>query len=148
MHTLIASGKRADKLIVRHALTPRDPPQLGAIPWALQMRALSSEEPSRLVKAVTGAILGCGGWMLSRSATDTGLIDLLFEFERHSCVDIYSILIAAGVELSREAHLQFTELCQCTKFGQQGCGEEIVSVDLEIQTSPLIESSNPPNICQ
>lgn len=78
--------------------------------------------------------------MLSRSATDTGLIDLLFEFERQSCVEIYSVLIASGVELSREAHLQFTELCQCTKFGQAGWGEEIVSIDLEVQTSSLLES--------
>lgn len=101
------------------------------------MRALSNEEPGRLVKTVTGAILACDGWMLSRSATDTGLIDLLFEFERRSCLEIYSVLLASGVELSRAAHLQFTELCQCTKFGQEGCGEEIVSVDLEIQTFPM-----------
>lgn len=86
--------------------------------------------------------------MLSRSATDTGLIDLLFEFERRSCLEIYSILIASGVELSREAHLQFTELCQCTKFRQQGSREEIVSVDLEIQTSPLAENADGPTICQ
>jgi len=112
------------------------------------MRAISIEAPSRLVKSVTGAILGCGGWMLSRSATDTGLIDLLFEFERRSCLEIYSILIASGVELSREAHLQFTELCQCTKFGQKGCGEEIVSIDLEIQTSLLPENAHRPTIFQ
>ncbi|HTM16264.1 MAG TPA: hypothetical protein VL135_05150 [Terracidiphilus sp.] len=133
---------------MRQASTPRDPPNLGTIPWAIQMRALSNEEPSRLVKTVTGAILGCGGWMLSRSATDSGLIDLLFEFERRSCVDIYSILVASGVELGREAHLQFTELCQCTKFGQEGCGEEIVSVDLEIQTSPLTNFANTPHLSQ
>ena len=138
----------ADNHDVRQTSTPRDPPHLGAIPWAIQMRALSNEEPGRLVKNVTGAILGCGGWMLSRSATDTGLIDLLFEFERRLCVEIYSILVASGVELSRAAHLQFTELCQCTKFRQEGCGEEIVSVDLEIQTSPLTEGANAPTMCQ
>ena len=129
-------------------MIPPDVLQPDAIPWALQMRAISSEAPSRLVKNVTGAILGSGGWMLSRSATDTGLIDLLFEFERRSCLEIYSILIASGVELSREAHLQFTELCQCTKFRQQDCREEIVSVDLEIQTSPLAENGDGPTICQ
>ena len=112
------------------------------------MRALSNEEPSRLVKTVTGAILGCGGWMLSRSATDTGLIDLFFEFERRSCLEVYSMLIASGVELSRAAHLQFTELCQCTILLREGCADEIVSVDLEIQTSSLIESGNGPPMCQ
>jgi hypothetical protein len=115
-------------------MIPSEALQPGTIPWALQMRSISSEEPDRLVKTVTGAILGCGGWVLSRSATDTGLIDMLFEFERQSCLEIYSILIASGLELSRAAHLQFTELCQCTKLAQRDCGEEIVSVDLEIQT--------------
>ena len=138
----------ADKFDVRSSSTPRDVLQAGAIPWALQMRAISNEEPCRLVKTVTGAILGCGGWMLSRCATDTGLIDLLFEFERRSCLEIYSVLVASGVELGREAHLQLTELCQCTRFGRAGCGAEIVSVDLEIQTSPLTENANAPSTFQ
>lgn len=103
-------------------------------PLALQMRAISMDEPGRLMKSITGAILGCGGWVLSRSASDSGLIDVLFEFERHSCLEIYSILVAAGVELSESAHLRFTELCQCTRLANSDCGEEIVSVDLEVVT--------------
>jgi hypothetical protein len=101
------------------------------------MRAISQVEPSRLVKSVTGAILACGGWVLGRSATDTGLIDILFEFERRSCLEIYSTLIAAGLVLSHGAHLRFTELCQCTRLGTRACSEEVVSVDLEVQTFPL-----------
>lgn len=106
------------------------------IPWAMQMQAVSAEEPSRLVQSLTGAILGCGGWVLSRSATDTGCINMLFEFERQACVDIYSVLIAAGVELSRNGHIRFTELCQCTRSHPRDCGAEIASIDLEIQTLP------------
>ncbi len=41
-----------------------------SIPWALEMKAVSVEEPSRLVKMLTGGILGCGGWVLSRGASD------------------------------------------------------------------------------
>lgn len=112
----------------------RDSGHAGAIDWALQMRAISRDEPGRVVKAVTGSILACGGWVLSRSATDTGLIDILFEFERDACLEIYSILIAAGLELSQSAHLRFTELCQCTRMRGPSTSEEIISVDLEIQT--------------
>ena len=107
-----------------------------SIPWAMQMKAVSTEEPSRLVQSLTGAILGCGGWVLSRGANDTGAVSMLFEFERQACVDIYSILIAAGVELSQNGHIRFTELCQCTRSHQRECGAEIASVDLEIQTFP------------
>ena len=62
------------------------------------------------------------------------MVNLLFEFERSSCVDIYSILVAAGIELSKSGHIRFTELCQCTSLGPQGCGEDIASIDLEVQT--------------
>jgi hypothetical protein len=99
------------------------------------MRAISREEPGRTVKCLTGAILGCGGWVLSRSASDSGLIDILFEFEWRSCLEIYSILIAAGLELSQSAHMRFTELCQCTRMARKDCQTEIVSIDLEVQTS-------------
>jgi hypothetical protein len=108
-----------------------------SIPWAMQMKAVSIEEPSRLVHALTGAILGCGGWVLSRGANDTGLINMLFEFERQACVDIYSVLIASGLELSQNGHNRFTELCQCTRSHHQDCGSEIASVDLEVQTYPV-----------
>ena len=107
-----------------------------SVPWAMQMKAISVEEPNRLVQTLTGAILGCGGWVLSRGASDTGTINMLFEFERQSCVEIYSVLIAAGLELSQNAHIRFTELCQCTRNQHRDCGTEIASVDLEIQTFP------------
>lgn len=125
---------------MRQAQDFNDPLQASAIPWALQMRAISREEPGRTVKTLTGAILGCGGWVLSRTASDEGLVDILFEFERRSCLEIYSILIAAGLELSQSAHIRFTELCQCTRMVRKGCQDEIVSIDLEVQTSPHAEA--------
>jgi len=112
--------------------------------WAMQMKAVSMEEPGRLVQILTGAILGCGGWVLSRGANDTGTVNMLFEFERQTCVDIYSVLIAAGLELSQSGHLRFTELCQCTRSSHQDCGTEIASIDLEIQTFP-VEMAHGPN---
>jgi len=111
--------------------------QATSVPWAMQMKAVSVEEPSRLVQLLTGAILGCGGWVLSRGADDSGRINMLFEFERRSCLDIYSLLIAAGLELSQNGHIRFTELCQCTRSQQRECGTEIASIELEVQTYPV-----------
>jgi hypothetical protein len=104
-------------------------------PWATGMKATSIEKPARLVPTLVGAILGCGGWVLSRGANDAGTVNILFEFERQACVEIYTVLAATGVELSQSGHLWFTELCQCTRDNRQHCGTEIVSVELEIQTS-------------
>ena len=112
------------------------------IPWAIQMKAISIEEPATLVQTLTGAILGCGGWVLSRGADDTGIVSMLFEFERQACVDIYSLMIAAGLELSQNGHIRFTELCQCTRNHQKECGTEIASIDLEIQTCPIERSQS------
>ncbi len=106
-------------------------------PWAMQLKANSLEEPSRLVQTLTGAILGCGGWVLSRGANNSGTISMLFEFERQACVEIYSVMIAAGLELSQSGHIRFTELCQCTRSQMQDCDTEIASVELEIQTLPV-----------
>ena len=102
----------------------------------MQMRAVSTEDPSRLVQCLTGAILGCGGWVLSRGANDTGMVNMLFEFERQACVDIYSVLVAAGLDLGPHGHMRFTELCQCTRSQPRDCGTEIASIDLEVQTYP------------
>jgi hypothetical protein len=111
--------------------------QATGVPWAMQMKAVSVEEPSRLVQLLTGAILGCGGWVLSRGANDSGMVNILFEFERQACLDIYSVMIAAGLEFSQTGHVRFTEFCQCTRNRQSECGTEIASVDLEVQTYPV-----------
>ena len=98
-------------------------------------------EPSRLVRTLSSSIRGCGGWVLTRGTTDTGLVNMLFEFERSACVEIYSGLIAAGLELSQQGHQRFTELCQCTRIQDANCGSEVASVDLEIQTFPVEDAS-------
>jgi len=83
---------------------------------------------------LTGSILSCGGWVLSRGPDDAGVLNMLFEFERQQCLEIYTTLIAAGLELSPTAHLSFTELCQCTRSHFEDCSCEIVSVDLEVHS--------------
>lgn len=103
----------------------------------MQMSAISGLEPGRLVRGLMGRILDSGGWVLSRDVNDMGRVKLLFEFERQDCVEIYSALVAAGLELSQRAHLQMTALCQCTRFRPERDGAEIASMDLEIQTFPL-----------
>ena len=111
------------------------------IPWAIHLQAIALEQPDRLIRILTGVVISSGGWVLSRASSDTGTISLLFEFERHACVDIYGGLVGAGLELSRTGHLRFTELCQCTRSSQNDCGAEIASIDLEIQTYPLETAS-------
>jgi hypothetical protein len=128
--------KISDKAEMSLTVPTRDKAPVSSLSWAMQIRAISGEEPSKLVQTLTGAILGCGGWILSRGASDNGTVTMLFEFERQACVEIYSVLIASGLELSQSEHFRFTEFCLCTRSHQQECGAEIASIDLEVQTYP------------
>jgi len=122
---------------MRAAMREKHAENHAGIPWAIHLQAISLEEPDLLLRSLTNVIISCGGWVLSRSATDTGALTVLFEFERYDCVDVYSGLVGAGLELTRIGHLRFTELCQCTRSNRTDCGAEIASIDLEIQTYPL-----------
>lgn len=102
--------------------------------WALQMTATAIDNPVHLARSLTGAILGCGGWVLTRGTSDAGEMHILFEFERHACVEIYSLLVASGLELTAESHSEFTELCRCTRAGIEQRGCEIASIYLEVKT--------------
>ncbi|HTV04960.1 MAG TPA: hypothetical protein VME86_06290 [Acidobacteriaceae bacterium] len=83
--------------------------------WSLRLTALSADDPERLVRYLTGALLACGGWVLTRTTQGREAAELDFEFARAACVDVYSVLVAAGLELSLDSHLQMSDLCHCTK---------------------------------
>ena len=87
----------------------------------MQMRAISAREPGRLVQTLTGAILGCGGWVLSRGATDTGLVNMLFEFERHSCIDIYSVLLHRASSSARRGTFVSPNYVNAREWAHQEC---------------------------
>ncbi|HVJ08243.1 MAG TPA: hypothetical protein VM554_07650 [Acidisarcina sp.] len=57
-----------------------------------------------------------------------------FEFERYECVEVYTALISAGLELSQDSHQRLTELCQCTRNLKRPLPGEIVGVELEVLT--------------
>ena len=135
--TVTLCGHSSDTGSVREAISQREAARLSGIPWAIEVRAISHEEPGHLVRTLTGAILGCGGWVLSRAASDCGAVNVLFEFERRACVEIYGVLIGAGVELTQNGHIRFTELCQCTLHDSKERAADIASIDLEIQTFPV-----------
>lgn len=99
------------------------------------LTALSAEEPQRLVRFLTGVVQACGGWVVTRGVCGNESGEIEFEFVRAACVDIYAALVATGLDLSREAHLQMTEFCQCTKNLLETRAFEIVHVELLVYRS-------------
>jgi hypothetical protein len=102
--------------------------------WLLQLTALCAEDPARTVRTLTGALLACGGWVLTRTH-EKGTFALDFEFARAACVEVYAVLIGCGLELSRESHLRMAELCHCTKNLIETRAFEIARINLVVYNS-------------
>ena len=99
--------------------------------WMLRLTALSPDDPARTVRVLTGALLACGGWVLTRTQEkDVAALD--FEFARAACVEVYAVLIGCGLELSRDSHLRMAELCHCTKNLIESRAFDIARVDLVV----------------
>lgn len=107
--------------------------------WSLSLTALSSDEPERLVRFLTGALLTCGGWVLTRSTQGDQTAELDFEFARASCVEIYAVLVATGLELSRASHIQLAELCHCTRNLIETHAFDIARADLVVYHTSSME---------
>ena len=109
--------------------------------WNFPMIATSPDMPERLARYLSGAILGCGGWILSRGTAGEQCTEIDFEFPRANCVEIYSVLVAAGLTLSQEAHTKLTELCQCTLYMLEQRGLDVVRLQLTVYTSAVAGES-------
>jgi hypothetical protein len=108
--------------------------------WSLKLTALSADEPQRLVRFLSGVLLACGGWILTRSTQGNELAELDFEFARAACMEIYAALIASGLELSRDSHQQMAEFCHCTRNLIHSKAFDVARIDLVIYSSRSVQS--------
>lgn len=115
-----------------------DEPTEPAKGWDLHLTAICPEEAARTVRFLTGAVMACGGYVLSRrfDAGESAAIE--FAFVRATCVEMYSILIAAGLELCAQSHLAMAALCQCTRETLEATAGDSVRVELTIRRSGMV----------
>lgn len=104
----------------------------GARGWDLNLAGLCAEDAPRTIRFLTGAIMACGGYVLSRRFDTAETAAIEFEFVRAICVEMYSILIAAGLELTADSHLALASLCQCTRETLESTAGDPVRVELTI----------------
>jgi hypothetical protein len=113
--------------------------------WMLRLTALSTEDPARTVRVLTGALLACGGWVLTRTQ-EKGVAALDFEFARAACVEVYAVLIGCGLELSRDSHLKMAELCHCTKNLIETRAFDIARIDLVVYNNRSQNTGDDPSM--
>lgn len=87
--------------------------------------------------------MACGGCVLSRrfDAEQSAVIE--FEFIRASCVEMYSVLIAAGLELTAPSHIILSTLCQCTRETLETTASDPVRVELVIRQAEELSEYEP-----
>lgn len=100
--------------------------------WELNLSALCQEDAPRTVRFLTGAVLACGGNVLSRRFEPGDTAAMEFEFMRATCVEMYSVLIAAGLELTAQSHWSMAALCQCTRETLETTAADPVRIELTI----------------
>ena len=115
--------------------------------WNLSLQALCSEDAPRTIRFLSGAVMACGGAVLSRrfDAGDTAALE--FEFLRATCVEMYSVLIASGLELTAQSHLSLATLCQCTRETLESTAADPVHVDLTIRKAAAQSRCEPGGSC-
>jgi hypothetical protein len=76
----------------------------------------------------------CGCWLLDQRALSAAQMEMVFEVQLRSALDLYGALIAAGVELTRDSHAALTGLCTLRRHNFRAPHHgNIVTVRLEVR---------------
>lgn len=108
--------------------------------WELNLNALCQDDTPRALRFLTGAVMACGGNVLSRRFDPGDRAAIEFEFARAACVEMYGVLIAAGLELTAQSHWSMAALCQCTRETLETTAGDPVHVALTIRRAAGSES--------
>ena len=82
---------------------------------SLDIQGFSYEERQGLLPILTSAFADCGGWILERKTLSPTTMEFRIEIQLRAVVDLYSSILASGLELTRAGHLGLTHLCICRK---------------------------------
>jgi hypothetical protein len=100
---------------------------------SLDIQGFSYEERHGLLPTLTSAFADCGGWILDRKTLSPSTMEFRLEIQLRAVIDLYSSILASGLELTRNGHLGLTHLCTCRKnFAAPTDLGQIVTIRLEI----------------
>ena len=81
----------------------------------LDLRSFSYDDRDRVLPQLLNGLADCGGWVLDRRTLSSTAVEFRIEVQLRSIVDLYALMIATGLELTRFSHLALTDLCTCRK---------------------------------
>jgi len=98
---------------------------------SLDIHGYSYSDRFNVLLSLTDSLTDSGAWITDRSTVSATATELRFEIQLGCVLDLYTALIATGLELTRAAHHSMTDLWTCFNNLQGSCSE-VIAVRLEI----------------
>jgi hypothetical protein len=99
----------------------------------LKLQTFSYDTRRKVLPALADAMSRCGCWLLDRKVVSLTQTDFVFELQHHSVLELYTSLIATGLELTRASHTALTDLCSLLRHGSRiGGRARVMHVVLEV----------------
>ncbi len=100
---------------------------------SFDIQAFTYEQRHGLLPMLTTALGNCGGWVLERKTLSPTNMEFRLEIQLRGVLDMYAVIIAAGVELTRGGHEALTELCSRRSHLRMSAElGQVVAIRLEI----------------
>jgi len=93
----------------------------------LDLHCFSYCDRITLVPALSDLLTQCGGWILNRKTQSTSCTEFCFEIQLRFILDLYAALVAADLQLTRDAHALLTDLCTCHRYTTQSGSVSLLS---------------------
>ncbi len=99
----------------------------------VELRGHSYAYHRQVIPALLDAVAACGCWVLEQRAMSPMMTELRLEVQLRSVFELYSSLMAAGVELTRDSHTRMSGLCTVRDHNpRQAKRRRIITVCLEL----------------
>ncbi len=80
---------------------------------SLDIHGYSYSDRFQIMLSLTTSLTGSGAWITDRSTVSPTVTELRFEIQLSCVLDLYTSLVATGLELTRNAHRAMTDLWTC-----------------------------------
>jgi hypothetical protein len=99
----------------------------------VHLRGFSYADLETVMPALKRALENCGCWVMEEKAPSAMQLDVHFELHLRDAYELYSELISAGVEMTRENHLRMTGLCTLRNHNpRKAIRRRVVNILLQI----------------
>ena len=99
----------------------------------VELRGHSYADYRLVVPSLLDAVAACGCWVLEQRALSPTMTELRLEVQLRSVFELYSSLISAGVELTRDSHTRMSGLCTVRDHNpRQAKRRRILTIRLEL----------------